>query len=349
MVFDPEDLWFGGTLQGAVVLLIEKKKEFNEKSLGLGIKKTKGRDFLNIPASMHLSDVQFRNGDTIKGKWTYALLNDEEFNLLKKIRENKNIFIFKDIASVDVGIVTGANKFFLVPDKTVIEYDLEEFAKPMFGRSEHCPGIIYDLEQHQENSIKGLPCNFLYFNVANTSELTSRQKKYIKLGENENLHSRYKCRIRKPWFKVPSVYSTEIGLLKRCHNFPKLILNKLGAYTTDTSYRIRFEKDHFNSSDFVFSFVNSLTALTAELEGRHYGGGVLELIPSEIEKLLVPLIHTTINDIEKLNINIRKNEFSRTLDFQDAYILKSCGISSEEIKMINQAWHRLRNRRQRNS
>jgi len=32
-----------------------------------------------------------------------------------------------------------------------------------------------------------------------------------------------------------------------------------------------------------------LTALSAELEGRHYGGGVLELVPSEIERLLVPL------------------------------------------------------------
>ncbi len=39
----------------------------------------------------------------------------------------------------------------------------------------------------------------------------------------------------------------------------------------------------------MFGFLNGLTALTAELEGRHYGGGVLELVPSEIEKLLVPV------------------------------------------------------------
>jgi hypothetical protein len=38
--------------------------------------------------------------------------------------------------------------------------------------------------------------------------------------------------------------------------------------------------------------VNSLTALTAELEGRHYGGGVLELVPSEIEKLAV--VHSSV-------------------------------------------------------
>lgn len=40
----------------------------------------------------------------------------------------------------------------------------------------------------------------------------------------------------------------------------------------------------------VLAFVNSLTSLTAEMEGRHYGGGVLELVPSEIERLLIPVI-----------------------------------------------------------
>ena len=51
------------------------------------------------------------------------------------------------------------------------------------------------------------------------------------------------------------------------------------------------------------SFLNPLTAITAELEGRFYGGGVLELVPSEINKLYIPIIegleHPT-NDIDEL-------------------------------------------------
>ena len=39
----------------------------------------------------------------------------------------------------------------------------------------------------------------------------------------------------------------------------------------------------------VGGFVNSLTVLSADLEGRHYGGGVLELVPSEIERLAIPV------------------------------------------------------------
>ena len=47
--------------------------------------------------------------------------------------------------------------FFLVPDRTVDEYSLDEFALPMFGRSEHVPGVIYDEAVHASNRKAGLP------------------------------------------------------------------------------------------------------------------------------------------------------------------------------------------------
>jgi len=116
-------------------------------------------------------------------------------------------------------------------------------------------------------------------------EKSERGRQYIKRGEKEPLHTRYKCRIRKPWYSVPSVYAPEIGLLKRSHDTPRLILNRYGAYTTDTAYRVRAREG--SAEQLVYGFLTCLTALSAELEGRHYGGGVLELVPSEIERLLV--------------------------------------------------------------
>jgi hypothetical protein len=56
----------------------------------------------------------------------------------------------------------GANKFFLVDNKTVNEYDLQNYAHPMFGKSQHCPGILYNDDQHSTNQEKELPTNFLY-------------------------------------------------------------------------------------------------------------------------------------------------------------------------------------------
>ncbi|WP_411572106.1 hypothetical protein [Xenorhabdus nematophila] len=50
--------------------------------------------------------------------------------------------------------------FFLVDNETIKQYGLEQYAHPMFGRSQHCPGILYDTAQHESNQAQGLPTNF---------------------------------------------------------------------------------------------------------------------------------------------------------------------------------------------
>lgn len=345
VIIDPEELWFEGTLQGAVILLAEKRANEAEKAQGLGMFAVKGREFVNLSPSDVFESPKAINGKTVQGKWTRALLDVETRSLFDQLGEHDDVHRFKDIAKVDVGIVTGANKFFLVRDETVKNYKLDKWAHPMFGRSEHCPGVIYDERQHRENSSKGNPTNFLWFNDHEAMHKAAHE--YIEIGEAENLHTRYKCRIRKPWYKVPSVYSTEIGMLKRSHDTPRLILNTIGAYTTDTAYRIRTSK--VVAEKLVGTFINPLTALSAELEGRHYGGGVLELIPSEIEKLIIPLSENADVDLVDLDKAIRTMPTHRVLDRQGRIILGALGLSRDDQHRVLEGWRSLRDRRHRTS
>ena len=227
VIVDPEELWFDGTLQGAVILLAEKKQSQSETAEGLGMYPVKGREFLRLSPSTVFDAPQPINGRTVQGKWTRALLNVETRSLFDEIGEHDDVHRFEDIAKVDVGIVTGANKFFLVSDAVVNTYKLAKWAHPMFGRSEHCPGIIYDDRQHAANARNGNPTNFLWF-VEKSGGVDAAAKAYIQLGETQRLHTRYKCRVRSPWYTVPSVYSTEIGMLKRCHDTPRLIRSRRG-------------------------------------------------------------------------------------------------------------------------
>lgn len=346
VIIDPEELWFSDTLQGAVILLAEKKSTETETAEGLGIYPVKDREFLRLPPSEVFNKPISINGKTVRGKWTRALLDLETRTLFDNLASRKGVYKFNDIAKVDVGIVTGANKFFLVPDSVVEAYGLEKWAHPMFGRSEHCPGIIYDHEQHVTNAFKGNPTNFLWFNEK-AQEIDPAAETYIKTGEHQSLHTRYKCSVRKPWYTVPSVYSTEIGMLKRSHNTPRLILNTVGAYTTDTAYRIRTSK--VVSEKLVGFFVNPLTALSAELEGRHYGGGVLELIPSEIERLLIPLPENVEVDLANLDHSIRTLSTHQVLTNQGKVVLGALGLSPEHQHCVLEGWRSLRDRRQRTS
>jgi len=346
LILDPDHLWFSETLQGVVLLLAERKHVKSAELAEIAVVKLKGRDSLNGRASEYFAESEYLPASSMNGKWMLALLNSEERNLLRELSKHQFIKQFRDIATVDVGIVTGANKFFLVSDSIVKEFRLEQWAYPMFGRSEHVPGIIYDKNIHEENRQKGLPTNFLWFKDDLFENLSEDARLYIKRGENAKINERYKCRIRKPWYTVPSVYATPIGMLKRCHHFPRLLWNKINALTTDTAYRIQVKS--LTEISFVVSFINSLTALTAELEGRHYGGGVLELVPSEIEKLLVPIGFFTDKNIIKLDKAIRNIAVPEDiLEMQDMDVLMPLGLTKADCVVLRNAYTKLRLRRQR--
>ena len=344
VIVDPEEIWFEDTLQGAVLLMAEKKQNVSDKTEGLGLVPVRGRAFLKGDPGALFEQAKAINGRTVEGKWTRAFLDVTVRDLLDEAEALPSVHRFRDIADVDVGIVTGANKFFLVDDETVETHGLQQWAHPMFGRSEHCPGVIYDKKQHRANGKAGLPSNFLWF-PEHIAEEEPNVAAYVLTGVEEDLHTRYKCRIRKPWYTVPSVYATGIGMLKRSHNVPRLILNKAEAYTTDTAYRIQTLGIH--AETLVGAFVNPLTALSAELEGRTYGGGVLELVPSEIEKLLVPVPADTAVDVRALDFAVRNSSMDDVLAGYGRGILAAIGLSQAQHSVLLDAWSRLRNRRQR--
>jgi len=346
LILDPEEIWFNDTLQGTVLLIAEKKRAVSENGMGVAIIPVKSREVLNNDPEDYFRSAAYTNGVTIQGKWMPVFLSLRERALLSQLKARDDIRTFADIASVDVGIVTGANKFFLVSDATVEKFALQRWAYPMFGRSDHVKGLVYSAIDHAVNKETGLPANFLWFAEEQIDHLPQNVRNYLQIGLNERLHTRFKCRTRKTWYKVPSVYSAPVAMLKRAHHYPRLVLNSADAYTTDTAYRI--QPLGIQPEALVLSFVNSLTCLTAEMEGRHYGGGVLELVPSEIERLLVPVIQTTSAELKAADSRFRsaKND-SEFLRMQDALVLGKLGISQADQESLHGAWLKLRDRRHR--
>jgi len=346
LILDPEEIWFDDTLQGTVLLMAEKKRDVTEKGKGVAIIAVKSREALARDPEDYFQNAAYTNGVTIEGKWMPVFLSLRERALLAELKARDDVRKFADIASVDVGIVTGANKFFLVPDATVEEFALQRWAHPMFGRSDHVKGLVYSDTDHESNKETGLPANFLWFEDEQVENLPKNVRSYLEIGLSQSLHTRFKCRTRKTWYKVPSVYSAPVAMLKRAHHYPRLVLNSADAYTTDTAYRIR--PLGVKAEALVLGFVNSLTCLTAELEGRHYGGGVLELVPSEIERLLVPVIKATTADLKAADKRFRNaTNDSEFLRLQDSSVLGQLGVSQADQETLHCAWIKLRDRRHR--
>ncbi|MBE7364417.1 N-6 DNA methylase [Corynebacterium aurimucosum] len=343
LLIDTQDLIFDGALQRTILLLAEKQVDGNSNTCKLATVHKSNLDFLTGDPSIEFNYADFRTVPASSEKWMASLLSPDEISAYQRMLSSASVSYFDEIATAQVGIVTGANKFFLVTDEVVNQYDLHAYAYPMFGRSNHIQGVTYSEAVHQNNKKNGYPTNFIFFPATDKKLLGPGASKYVDYGESQNLHTRYKTRIRSPWYAVPSVYRTSLSLLKRSHQAPRLIFNEMQAFTTDTAYRISTSLDPVS---LTVSWFNSLTVLGAELLGRSYGGGVLELIPSEIRKLPIPF-----NTFSRAELDQLDNQFllgrptEEILERQDKLVLGRAGFSEENIRLIQSARKRLSSRR----
>ena len=134
--------------------------------------------------------------------------------------------------------------------------------------------------------------------------------------------------------------------IRRNNLYPKLIINEARAYTTDTMHRVRI-KENVNIRAFAASYYNSLSFAFAEISGRSYGGGVLELMPSEVEKILLPYKVANANFIVDIDEMMRKkNDVNKLLEYTNNLILRDgYGLSKSEIKVADNIWKKLSSRR----
>jgi adenine-specific DNA methylase len=169
---------------------------------------------------------------------------------------------------------------------------------------------------------------------------------HIDAGEAAGVHTGYKCSIRKPWWSTPSLWIPDLFMLRQIHLAPRLTVNAAGATSTDTVHRVRLGPG-VDPAALAAVFHNSATFAFAEIMGRSYGGGILELEPREAEELPIPppacADHELVSDVDLL---LKANEVDKALDLVDRRVLiDGLGWSPEVVAECRSAWLVLRDRR----
>jgi adenine-specific DNA-methyltransferase len=236
-------------------------------------------------------------------KWMRFLLDHAQLDVLREAQALEAVARMGDVAKFSVSIVTGANAYFTVDSQTVAANQMDTWAKPLMARSYDSPGLVFRADDHASAVSHNRRAWLLDFEAqAPDPEAHEGAAAYLRSGEGAGLAERYKCRIRSPWYRVPHVWAGELMMSKRASLHHRVILNEASVLTTDTVYRGAMLPSYAGRErDLVAGFHNSLTLLSAEIEGRTYGGGVLELVPSEISALLVPMLPTN-GHLETLDV-----------------------------------------------
>ena len=189
-----------------------------------------------------------------------------------------------------------------------------------------------------ENIVKqSKPAFLLALNKSMKTWTNEKLQLYIEKGLELKINERYKASIRDTWYEVPNVGTPpEAFFFKRCNEYPKLIKNSANVLSTDSAYTVLMN-ENYEVNNLIYSFYNSLTLSFAELNGRYYGGGVLELTPNEFKNLPVPYLDVKIKDFDAFVINFKdKTSIKDICRSNDTLILKSIdkNLDSDTIEKI---------------
>ena len=335
-----ENLVFEEIQQEVVLLLCEKNGTDEHLIEHIEVKDANGL----LTLDPHKLEFPTKEIDFHTDKWTYYFLEKKELELLKKIK--RNMPSISTYANVEVGITTGANNYFTVPESVVTLYNLKEYAKPMVGRSVQVNSLCFTKKDWQANVASGTKAYLLVFPSGVKKSGDEGVKAYIENGEKEGINKGYKTGIRDEWYIIPSIKLSDALFLRRNNQYPKFVLNEAKAYTTDTMHRV-FIKEGVNKRAFVASYYNSLSFAFAEILGRNFGGGCLELMPSEVGGIYMPYrIENEVLFTEIDRMLRQKKTADEILDYTDRIILhEGMGLSMEEVQTARSIWHKIMGRR----
>jgi hypothetical protein len=230
-------------------------------------------------------------------KWggKYLRAPDIYFKILEK---GKDKFIkLSDVGKIVIGLVTGANKFFMINEKTIKKHRLKyDYFFPIMRTPKESEKIII--------TKKNLKYRVLIVNKIVDENL----KKYIQLGEQQKLNKRPTCNTREPWFALQQ----EIAPIF----FPYIInerhityFNQDGVYANREVERFIPNKKELNVA--YCAFLNcTIIALLREVVGRtSLGGGALKLETLDLQKF--PVLNEKV--VNRLKLKLRKvfTDFSK--------------------------------------
>jgi len=276
-------------------------------------------------------------------KWLKYFLSSREIGFMRALRESAQAVPLSAHAEVDVGVVTGKNAFFVLSQEQIEDHALDEYATRLVGRSAQLRGAKLTSAEWQSLAGSGERVFLFHVPTSVNGSLSDAGRRYVQLGEAQRVHHGFKCSGRSPWYSVPSVYEPDCFFFRQIYDFPRLVVNSAGATSTDTIHRLRCKA---SATKVAQSLYTHLTAASAEIEGRSYGGGVLELEPTEAERLLMPAQLGNGLSITECDRLIRAGRLDEVLKENDRLILQDgLGLSAAECNMLRRIWEKMRNRR----
>jgi adenine-specific DNA methylase len=280
------------------------------------------------------------------GKWTPALLPAEAVAIYQRFCESGMVSPLLEWGSTYLGAVTGNNGFFTLSRAEIAEHGLAEadLLKISPPGARHLRGLTFTAAAWKAMVEEG-GRGYLFYPRAEQPE--GACARYIGFGEQKKVPAAYKCRVRKPWWRVPVVPQPDLLLTYMNHDRPRLVTNQAGVQLINSIYGVllRPNRRALGRALLPVAALNSITLLGAEMVGRAYGGGLLKFEPREADQLPVPSLETVAALADRLTAlrpqlatALRQNSLERAVELVDEVMLSQhLAVTGADLRALREA------------
>lgn len=243
------------------------------------------------------------------------------------------------VARVRIGVVTGANDYFLVGADVRQKMGIEDVAlHPVVARTAQLRGLWLTPGDVSSGS--------KHLFVPPTTDLPPGSARYVQYGEEIGIHRGFKCAKRTPWFVPLDTQCPDAFLSCMIWVGPRLALNCSGAVCTNTLLGVRFrpELDEARRIACAVGVLSTVSQLSAEIEGRVCGGGLLKIEPSDARRLIIPQVRLDGGERANLDALCRAGRWDEARAFVDARLVGKA-LARDELRVLTAALGRARSRR----
>ena len=287
--FNPDDVQFGDALVSSAIVWFRKEKPPASHKVEFSY----GGALAKPEISGRISINELRQA----AKWTRFPKTSRSIYSVSDPKVNRTKLRLSDLFNIKRGLVTGANKFFILTPEQISKYKLPyEFLIPIL------PGPRYLVTNEIEADDNGNPIVTpqLFLLACNLPENGVKARypslwKYLQIGVQRGIDKRYLCRHRSPWYSQENRPASVFLCTYMGRQTPgnrklfRFILNHSKA-TAPNVYLMLYpkpalEKELKSDSELlkaVWRALNEIPSDTLIGEGRVYGGGLHKIEPSEL-------------------------------------------------------------------
>lgn len=259
-----------------------------------------------------------------------------------------------DHLKIQIGLVTGDNKFFL---RSNAEREAAGLSVgnlvPVLPRFIYAAGLDF-LTDDFDHMIRDGGKGYLV-SCSENGYIPADIKNYLNSYPNKKKRTCSTFKKRAVWSQTDDRSVPDAFFPVMQHHGPRLLLNRANVNCTNSVHRAYFKTIKLDSEKRLIALatLSTFSQLSAEISGRSYGSGALKHEPREAERIgiLMPPLHhrTVLSAYQKADRCLRSGNFDEATQIVDQLILGAMGFDDipTHVSVLRSGLMQIRRHRQR--